>query len=65
MTPPKLFDWLLRRSLPPGPAGDAIRGDLLEELAAAENRPVARLWFRAHALSVATRYRFSAPRHRR
>ena len=61
MTPPKLFDWLLRRSLPPGPAGDAIRGDLLEELASAGNRPVARLWFRAQALSIATRYRFLAP----
>jgi predicted permease len=61
VTPPRLFDWLLRRSLPPGPAGDAIRGDLLEELAAAGNRPIARLRFRAHALSIATRYRFSAP----
>ena len=38
MTPPRLFDWLLRRSLPPGPAGDAIRGDLLEELAASPHQ---------------------------
>ena len=33
--PPRFFDWLLRRSLPPGHDGDSIRGDLLEELAPA------------------------------
>jgi predicted permease len=61
VTPPKLFDWLLRRSLPPGSAGDTIRGDLLEELTSAGNRPLARLRFRVHVLSIATRYRYPAP----
>jgi hypothetical protein len=27
----RLADWLLRRTLPPGEAGDSIRGDLIEE----------------------------------
>jgi predicted permease len=61
MTPPRLFDWLLRRSLPPGPEGDAIRGDLLEELAAGGHSLIARLRFRVHAVSIATRYHLPAP----
>jgi len=54
--PPKLVDWLLRRSLPPGPAGDSIRGDLLEEFLASGNRPADRLRYTAHAVSIAFRY---------
>lgn len=63
MTP--LFDWLLRWVLPRGAAGDAIRGDLIEELMAAGNRPVARMRYAAQALSVVVRYAFrrrAAPR---
>ncbi len=69
MTPPRLFDWLLRRVLPPGPAGDAIRGDLIEELASADHSPSARLRFRLHVLSIAVRHRRllrpADPDHRR
>jgi predicted permease len=53
--PPRLFDWLLRRALP-GSTRDAIRGDLLEELAASGNTQRARLRFRRQVLSVALRY---------
>jgi hypothetical protein len=53
-----LFDWLLRWVLPRGAAGDAIRGDLIEELMAAGNRPVARMRYAAQALSVVVRYAF-------
>jgi predicted permease len=53
MTPPKLFDWLLRRSLPPGPAGDAIRGDLIEELTRAGDSRVARSRYCLHVVSIA------------
>jgi putative ABC transport system permease protein len=58
VTPPPLFDWLLRWALPRGAAGDAIRGDLIEELTAAGNRPVARVRYAAHALSIVVRYAF-------
>ena len=66
MIPPKLFDWLLRRVLPPGPAGDSIRGDLIEELSSSANRPSARRRYAAQALSIALRYAFrraSSPPH--
>jgi predicted permease len=53
--PPKFFDWLLRRSLPPGAAGDTIRGDLMEELATAEHPAIARLRFRLQVISIAVR----------
>jgi hypothetical protein len=56
--PPRLFDWLLRWALPRGPAGDAIRGDLIEELIAAGDRPAARVRYAAQALSIAVRYAF-------
>ncbi len=29
--PPRLADWLLRRCLPHGAAGESVRGDLYEE----------------------------------
>jgi putative ABC transport system permease protein len=54
--PPKLVDWLLRHSLPRGPAGDSIRGDLLEDLLASGDRPAARLRYRVDALSIVARY---------
>jgi putative ABC transport system permease protein len=57
VTPPRLFDWLLRRVVPSGPAGDAIRGDLLEELVSADRRRQARLRFCVHVLSIAVRHR--------
>jgi predicted permease len=57
VTPPRFFDWLLRRSLPPGPSGDSIRGDLIEELTLAPAPRRARLRFCLHALSIACRYR--------
>jgi predicted permease len=53
--PPAFFDWLLRRSLPPGPVGDSIRGDLIEDFTA--GRGLARVRFCLHALSIACRYR--------
>jgi predicted permease len=56
MTPPKIFDWLLRRSLPPGPAGDSIRGDLIEELSSSADPRLGRRRFRRQAVSIAIRY---------
>jgi predicted permease len=61
MTPPPIFDWLLRRLLPPGPAGDSIRGDLIEELSSAPNPRLGRRRFRAQAMSVAIRYAARRP----
>jgi putative ABC transport system permease protein len=57
VTPPRLFDWLLRRVVPPGPAGDAIRGDLIEELTSADHTRRARLRFCVHVVSIAIRHR--------
>jgi putative ABC transport system permease protein len=54
--PPALVEWLLRRSLPRGPAGDSIRGDLLEDLLSSGNRPAARLRYTIQAFSIALRY---------
>jgi len=51
-----MFDWLLRRSLPPGPTGDSIRGDLLEELSSSANSSLGRRRFRAQVISIAIRY---------
>ena len=56
MTPPRIFDWLLRRSLPPGPAGDSIRGDLIEELSSSPDARQGRRRFRAQVISLAIRY---------
>src|SRR5262245_30115784 len=62
-TPPAFARWLLERALPPGIRGDAIRGDLLEELRA---RPGARgsWWYTRHALSLAIRYGWDGARRR-
>jgi predicted permease len=59
--PPRFFDWLLRITLPAGPIGDSIRGDLLEELASATDPFRARLRFRLDALSLALRYGLRRP----
>jgi predicted permease len=56
MTPPRLFDWVLRRSLPPGPAGDSIRGDLIEEFWSTADPRLGRRRFRAQVISIAIRY---------
>jgi predicted permease len=61
--PPRFFDWLLRRLLPAGREGDSIRGDLLEELHESGGRQGARLRYRAHVLSIVSKYAFRrAPR---
>ena len=57
MAPPRFFDWLLRRWLPRGQAGDSIRGDLLEEPQASAYRPGARFRYRAQVLSIVVSYR--------
>jgi putative ABC transport system permease protein len=56
MTPPTVFDWLLRRALPPGPAGEAIRGDLIEELSSSPDPRLGRRRFRTHVISIAIGY---------
>src|SRR5690349_21746446 len=58
--PPRLADWLLRRTLPSGVRGDTIRGDLLEEFRAHPNR----WWYWRHTISLAIRYRFRPERSR-
>jgi putative ABC transport system permease protein len=52
----RLADWLLRRSLPPGEAGDTIRGDLIEEWHARGGTPTATRWYWRETLSVALHY---------
>ena len=52
MTPPRLADWILSRTLPKGVRGDTIRGDLLEEFRAGRSRA----WYWRHTLSLAVRY---------
>jgi putative ABC transport system permease protein len=54
-TPPRLAQWLLRRTLPPGARGDTIAGDLLEELRA-RNGTDGAWWYWRQALSLAVRY---------
>ena len=52
----RLADWLLRRSLPPGEAGDTIRGDLIEEWHARGGTHTATRWYWRETLSVAAHY---------
>jgi len=54
--PPRVAEWLLRRTLPAGTRGQSILGDLVEEWreAGATPRATLRLW--RHALSLALRY---------
>jgi hypothetical protein len=67
--PPKAATWLLRQSLPPGEAGDTIRGDLIEEWNARERTRAVTRWYWRHALSLAMRYglrsRIEQPAHAR
>src|SRR5262245_42853626 len=61
-TPPRFARWLLERALPPGVRGEAIRGDLLEEL---RTRPGAgNWWYVRHALSLSIRYGWDRARRR-
>jgi len=54
--PPRLARWLLERALPPGIRGDAIRGDLLEELRSRSASPArAAWWYSRQALSLSFR----------
>jgi putative ABC transport system permease protein len=52
----RLADWLLRRTLPRGDAGDTIRGDLIEEWHARGGTTHATQWYWRETLSVAVRY---------
>ena len=52
----RLADWLLRRALPRGDAGDTIRGDLIEEWHARGGTSTATHWYLRETLSVAARY---------
>ena len=51
-------DRLLQRVLPPGPVGDSIRGDLLEDLLSSDGRFAARARYVAQAISIAVRFFF-------
>ena len=57
-----LADWLLRRTLPRGEAGDTIRGDLIEELEGAGRTRTARRRYLRHACSLVLRFRLERPR---
>jgi hypothetical protein len=59
MTPPRLPRWLLGRVVPPGPEGDTIRGDLLEDFStrAERSRAAASLGYWRAVLSILFRYR--------
>ena len=54
--PPRVAEWLLRRTLPAGTRGQSILGDLVEEWREAGATPRATLRFWRHALSLALRY---------
>jgi putative ABC transport system permease protein len=63
--PPRLARWLLERALPPGVRGDAIRGDLLEELRSRSTSPArASWWYSRQALSLSLRYGWDRARQR-
>jgi len=54
--PPRLAEWLLRRTLPPGVGGESILGDLVEDWRDAGETTAASLTYWRHALSLAARY---------
>jgi hypothetical protein len=57
--PPRLADWILRRTLPAGVRGDTMRGDLLEDFHARPN--AVRYW--RQALSLAIRFAWTRERN--
>src|SRR5262245_57009748 len=63
--PPRFGRWLLDRTLPPGVRGDAIRGDLLEELrSSSAGRARSRWWYSRQALSLSIGYAWDRTRRR-
>jgi putative ABC transport system permease protein len=54
--PPRVAEWLLRRTLPPGTRGESILGDLVEDWRDAGSNLPATLTYWRHALSLAARY---------
>ena len=54
--PPRLAEWLLRHTLPPGARGQSILGDLVEDWRDAGSNAAATLTFWRQALSVAGCY---------
>src|SRR5262245_6431949 len=59
MKPPRLARWMLSRVLPPGPEGDTIRDDLIEEYGrrVTRSRLQASLWYWRAVVSMQLRYR--------
>jgi putative ABC transport system permease protein len=64
VTPPRLAEWLLRRTLPAGTRGQSIIGDLVEEWREGGATPRATLRFWRHALSLSVRYSLRRERTR-
>jgi len=66
--PPRLGEWILRRTLPAGVVGGSIKGDLDQEFrlrAASSGAAYPRAWYLAEALKLGVRYgvhRLSLPR---
>jgi putative ABC transport system permease protein len=56
VTPPRLADWLLRRTLPGGVRSETMRGDLVEEWSARGGDRAASFWYWRQTLSLAARY---------
>ncbi|MCZ6917802.1 MAG: ABC transporter permease, partial [Gemmatimonadetes bacterium] len=54
--PPGLADWLLRRCLPHGAAGESIRGDLYEEFCLREPAWRRGVWYWWHAVAIGIGY---------
>lgn len=62
--PPRLAQWLLKRTLPRGVRGDSIRGDLVEELRSRPGSSQSARWYWRHALSLSIRYSWDGVRRR-
>ena len=63
--PPRFARWLMDRALPRGVRGDAIRGDLLEELRTRSgDARRATWWYSRQALSLSIRYGWDRARRR-
>jgi len=54
--PPRLAEWLLRRTLPHGVRGETILGDLVEEWRERGGTRAATVWYWRHALSLTAGY---------